>query len=314
MHHAVYDGWLLNRIGDELFREYNGLKEGNVLGGTLIPYRNFIQYLHDLDSTAAENFWTDHLRDINLVEFPALPEANYKPYATSVAELHVSEIDWTNANGITANTIVQTAWALVLSKHSGASDIVFGATLLGRQISLPGIGRVGGPTIATVPIRIMVDWEEQDVLDLLQTTQNQAGQMIPYMHYGTFRIRRLNYDTERACQFHTFLVVQPAPQRSQLTPQLLFELGDGRDDIQAFNTYAVMSECSLTSDGLDVRASFDETILSKVIPISYNALLPHYQYGLVYSRPQASFIVSAEIQNSKRKTLTYMARIWHSKT
>ncbi|KAJ6087294.1 hypothetical protein N7467_006208 [Penicillium canescens] len=264
MHHAVYDGWLLNRIGDELFREYNGLKEGNVLGGTLIPYRNFIQYLHDLDSTAAENFWTDHLQDVNLVEFPALPEANYKPYATAVAELHVPEIDWTNANGITANTIVQTAWALVLSKHSGASDIVFGATLLGRQISLPGIERVGGPTIATVPIRIMVDWEEQDVLDLLQTTQNQAGQMIPYMHYGTSRIRRLNYDTERACQFHTFLVVQPAPQRSQLTPRLLFDLGDGRDDIQAFNTYAVMLECSLTSDGLDVRASFDETILSKV--------------------------------------------------
>jgi amino acid adenylation domain-containing protein len=263
MHHAIYDGWFLNQIGDEVFTTYNSLKKGDIPGRSLIPYRNFIQYLHESESTAAGQFWTDYLQDVNLVKFPPLPEANYKPYATAIKELNVSGIDWTNTNGFTPNILVQTAWALVLSKRSGASDIVFGTTLLGRQISLPGIERVGGPTITTVPVRITIDWEEHDALSLVQMTQSQAGKMIPFVHYGTSRIRRLNFDAEQACQFNTFLVVQPAPQYSESTPQPLFDLGDGRDDIQAFNTYAVMLECCLTSDGLIARASFDETVLSK---------------------------------------------------
>ncbi|KAJ5158042.1 AMP-dependent synthetase/ligase [Penicillium coprophilum] len=263
MHHAIYDGWFLNQLGGEVFRAYDNLKTGDMSGGSLIPYRNFIQYLHDSDSSAAGQFWIKYLQDINLIEFPAFPEANYKPYATAIEELHVAGIDWANAYGITANILVQTAWALVLSKHSGASDVVFGTTLLGRQISLPGIERVGGPTITTVPIRMTIDWEEQNALTLVQIMQKQAGKMIPFMHYGTSRIRHLNYDAERACQFSTFLVVQPAAQQLDTAPQRLFNLGGGNDDIQAFNTYAVMLECCLTSDGLAVRASFDETILSK---------------------------------------------------
>ncbi|KAJ5433827.1 AMP-dependent synthetase/ligase [Penicillium cf. griseofulvum] len=263
MHHAIYDGWFLSQIGDEVFSTYNSLKKGDISGGSMIPYRNFIQYLHESETTAAGQFWTEYLQDVNLVEFPALTEANYKPCPTAIEELNVSGIDWGNTNGFTPSILVQTAWALVLSKRSGASDIIFGTTLLGRQISLPGIERVGGPTITTVPVRITIDWEEQDALSLVQMTQNQAGKMIPFMHYGTSRIRRLSFDAELACEFNTFLVVQPAPQYSESAPQPLFDLGDGRDDIQAFNTYAVMLECCLTSDGLIVRASFDETVLRK---------------------------------------------------
>jgi amino acid adenylation domain-containing protein len=264
MHHAVYDGWSMDLLGKDIAREYYASEDSKVSDDSILPYRNFIQHLHTLDQDLASRFWTRYLKDAHLRPFPTLPVPNYRPNATALQDHVVSGIEWTKATGITANTIVQTAWGMVLSKHSGASEVVFGATLLGRQIPLAGIERVGGPTIATVPMRVVVDWDGQSALEILQRMQDQAAEMIPFVHHGIKRIRKLGYDMQRACQFQTFFVVQPVSQSEvRSAEKALFDLGDGRDDIQAFNTYAIMVDCGLARDGFHLRASFDETILGK---------------------------------------------------
>lgn len=264
MHHAVYDGWSMDLLGKDIAREYYASEDSKPSDDSMLPYRTFIQHLHTADQNLASRFWTRYLKDIHLRPFPTLPVPNYRPNATALQDHVVSGIEWTKATGITANTIVQTAWGMVLSKHSCASEVVFGATLLGRQIPLAGIERVGGPTIATVPMRVVVDWDGQSALDILQRMQDQSAEMIPFVHHGIKRIRKLGYDLQRACQFQTFLVVQPVSQSEvRSTEKALFDLGDGRDDIQAFNTYAIMVDCGLARDGFHLRASFDEMILGK---------------------------------------------------
>ncbi|KAJ5965380.1 hypothetical protein N7481_012094 [Penicillium waksmanii] len=264
MHHAVYDGWSMDLLGKDLTREYYSPGDLNGSDDGILPYRLFIQHLTNSDPTVASRFWVRYLKDIHVRSFPALPVPNYRPNATALQDRSVSGIEWAKATGITANTIVQTAWGMVLSKHSCASDIVFGATLLGRQIPLAGIERVGGPTIATVPMRVVVDWDGQSALEILQRMQDQAAEMIPFVHHGIKQIRQLGYDSQRACQFQTFLVVQPVSQSEvRSTEKALFDLGDGRDDIQAFNTYAIMVDCGLGHDGFYLRASFDETVLQE---------------------------------------------------
>ncbi|KAJ6125083.1 hypothetical protein N7471_012400 [Penicillium samsonianum] len=264
MHHAVYDGWSMSLVGKTLAQEYYNPGDSKVLDDGILPYRNFIQHLHTSDPSLASRFWMRYLKDIHLRPFPTLPVPNYRPHATALQERIVFGIEWTKATGITASTIVQAAWGMVLSKHSCASEVVFGATLLGRQIPLAGIERVVGPTIATVPIRVVVDWDGQSALDILQGVQNQAVEMIPFVHYGIKRIRQLGYDMLRACQFQTFLVVQPVSQSEVPSMEnALFNLADGRDDIQAFNTYAIMVDCELGRDGFHLRASFDETVLGE---------------------------------------------------
>lgn len=264
MHHAVYDGWSMDLLGKGISREYYGCGDSKASGDTILPYRNFIQHLNILDPNVASRFWTRYLKDIHLRPFPTLPVPNYRPNATALHGHVVSGIEWTKATGITANTIVQTAWGMVLSKHSRASEVVFGATLLGRQIPLAGIERIGGPIIATVPMRVVVDWDGQSALDILQHMQDQAAEMIPFVHHGIKRIRQLGYDMQRACQFQTFLVVQPVSQPEvRSTEKDLFDLGDGRDDIQAFNTYAIMVDCGLARGGFRLCASFDETVLGQ---------------------------------------------------
>lgn len=132
MHHAVYDGWSMDLLGKDIAREYYSSGGSKTSDDSMLPYRNFIQHLSTSDADVASRFWMRYLKDIHLRTFLTLPVPNYRPNATALHDHVVSGIEWTKATGITANTIVQTAWGMVLSKHSCASEVDFGVTLLGR--------------------------------------------------------------------------------------------------------------------------------------------------------------------------------------
>ncbi|MEU1950091.1 AMP-binding protein, partial [Streptomyces sp. NPDC020125] len=58
--------------------------------------------------------------------------------------------------GLTLNTVVQGAWALLLARQSGREDVVFGTTVSGRPPELPGVETMNGLFITTVPTRLTV--------------------------------------------------------------------------------------------------------------------------------------------------------------
>src|SRR5439155_13510880 len=60
-------------------------------------------------------------------------------------------------NGLTLNTLVQGAWAVLLSAYSGVDEVVFGSTVSGRPADLPGVESMVGMFINTVPTRVRVD-------------------------------------------------------------------------------------------------------------------------------------------------------------
>src|SRR5262249_43350531 len=61
---------------------------------------------------------------------------------------------------ITINIMVQGAWAVVLSRYSGETDVVFGATASGRSAPLRGIEKMVGVFINTLPVRLQVNGKE----------------------------------------------------------------------------------------------------------------------------------------------------------
>ncbi len=57
---------------------------------------------------------------------------------------------------LTLSTVVAGAWALILGRHSGRDDVVFGLTVSGRPAELPGVEAMIGLFINTLPARVEI--------------------------------------------------------------------------------------------------------------------------------------------------------------
>ena len=73
---------------------------------------------------------------------------------------------------LTLNTIVQGAWALLLGRYSGESDVVFGAAVSGRPAALPGVESTIGLFLNTLPLRVRLA-SEKSLLAWLEELQAQ---------------------------------------------------------------------------------------------------------------------------------------------
>lgn len=249
-HHALYDGWSLPLLLEQVEMAY--------YGSPLIakPFNSFIDYLCQLDSTASAQFWQYEFLGYNSPAFPVLPTAAYIPSPTSFVEYQT--ILKRTETEHTISTMIRMAWALVLTKYTGADDIVFGTTVTGRSAPLIGIETITGPTVATIPIRIRPQ-NHQTIRQTLQASQDRWTAMMGFEQMGLQNIRRLGPDALTACGFQNLLVIQPA---TELYSSALFkEQKNGSFNDAAFGSFPLTLLCQLKTGKLEIQASFDEKII-----------------------------------------------------
>ncbi|WP_262402379.1 condensation domain-containing protein, partial [Actinomadura sp. CNU-125] len=92
-------------------------------------------------------------------------------------------------HGLTPNTLVQGAWGLVVGALTGRRDVVFGATVSGRPADLPGVERMLGLFINTLPVRVTLD-PARTVRDVLTELQGRQIELMDHQHLGLSDIRR----------------------------------------------------------------------------------------------------------------------------
>ncbi|KAK3984012.1 hypothetical protein QBC44DRAFT_28740 [Cladorrhinum sp. PSN332] len=94
--------------------------------------------------------------------------------------------------GITFETVLKSAWAMVLAALSATSDVVFGEIIDGRRIKLlpsnSTVAGVMGPTINIIPIRVQFPETSLTPLGLLQYVHNQHLASVPYENLGSLSI------------------------------------------------------------------------------------------------------------------------------
>ncbi|GLA09580.1 nonribosomal peptide synthase [Aspergillus niger] len=269
VHHALVDGWSLPLVLKQVEQAYHGCPRDR-----LVPFQGYIKHILQNGATtiAAKEYWQSQLGGCQLMPFPSLPWPGYQPRADEVLQHQISGLRWPR-NGITAATVVRAAWAILLAHYTKADapDVVFGATVTGRQGAVAGVERMAGPTIATVPVRVAWSWGE-DIQVLLQRVQTQANSMTAYEHMGLQHIRRISADTQQGCQFQTLLVIQPPAHGSGANGTSLFSKGPRLDatgdeyarKLKIFNPYTILVECGLGVDGVQVRVSYDSKVVPKV--------------------------------------------------
>ncbi|KQO02113.1 hypothetical protein ASF12_33195 [Paenibacillus sp. Leaf72] len=92
------------------------------------------------------------------------------------------------AHGVTMNTLLQTAWGLLLHRYSGSRDVVFGGVVSGRPADLPGVESMIGLFINTLPVRVACEGQDT-AADVLRRMQADALAAQAYGYYPLHEIQ-----------------------------------------------------------------------------------------------------------------------------
>ncbi len=166
-HHLLLDARAMSVLLGEVFAAYEALRDGrDPERPPAYPYRAYIDWLQARPGLAAMAFWRENLRGFR--EPTPLPVAGGEPLSADAAAIlppgerglvlpaafleecraFVRDLD------VTLNTLLQGAWALLLGRHGGVDEAVFGAVRACRHLPVEGIATLVGPTINTVPMRV----------------------------------------------------------------------------------------------------------------------------------------------------------------
>jgi amino acid adenylation domain-containing protein/thioester reductase-like protein len=271
MHHAVYDGWTLPLLLQEVQAAYHGQTPSPK------PFSPFIRYLVSVEGE--EEYWKSVTANMQGTAFPALPTSIYQPAPRTVTSLHET-INTPIYKEFTANTYIQLAWGLTQAQVSGSHDVCYGAVVSGRNAAVPGIEQLTAPTIATVPRRIIFDVEDP-VKNALQKVQTGILNCIPFEQTGLQNIRRYSPDAALACSFQTLLVVQP--DITSDTYHFLKERKSARSH-HAWVTYPLTVICNFDGRVLGVDAVFDCNVVREN---EMRCVLTHFTHVLrrLYESP-----------------------------
>ncbi|MTJ19599.1 non-ribosomal peptide synthetase [Dolichospermum sp. UHCC 0299] len=161
-HHILLDGWSLPLVFGDVIAFYQAQQSHQVLHLSPTPnYRDFIVWLNQKETHTAEAFWRQELAGLQSATSLGLINQKSTDYqileATIAPEIYTQLKTYANKNQITVNTLVQAAWGILLSKYSGADEVVFGMTVSGRTTELSGFSEMVGLFINTLPLRLKFD-------------------------------------------------------------------------------------------------------------------------------------------------------------
>ncbi|KAJ6167355.1 hypothetical protein N7497_000198 [Penicillium chrysogenum] len=257
LHHAVYDAWSLPLLLQRAQIAYHD-PESPALNS--IPFQKLIKY-SIAQARGAENFWAAEFNDLNAEPFPPLPSSSYRSNASERMQVHIQTgplvDEW-----ISRSTAIRLAWAIVQSQYQSSDDIVFGVVSPGRSAPVRGIETMAAPTIATIPLRVLLD-RDVTVSKALADLQERAMQRIPFEQVELSHIASLGPNSVRACSFQTLLIEGRGGVDNALTNVDIFKPVDTCYEDGASNTYALQVTIILKQNELTVEAAFDGVVLPK---------------------------------------------------
>ncbi|MFJ2277592.1 amino acid adenylation domain-containing protein [Streptomyces sp. NPDC087866] len=197
-HHILLDGWSRALLIGELFQLYGlfGRGEDETELPPVAPYRDYLAWVAAQDRTAAEAAWRQVLDGLDEPTLLAAPDMAREPMAPAQVRVELGEAEtaaltrWARLRGVTVNTVVQAAWAIVAGQLTGRQDVVFGGTVSGRPPQVPGIESMVGLFINTLPVRVRLDPSET-VGALLERLQDQQAGLMDHQYLGLSDIQRL---------------------------------------------------------------------------------------------------------------------------
>ncbi|WP_206343018.1 non-ribosomal peptide synthetase, partial [Streptomyces ureilyticus] len=233
-HHILLDGWSTPLVLRELFELYGQGGDDSALPAP-VPYRPYPAWLARQDRTQAEETWREALAG---AEPTRLAPAGHRSQAGSHGEVTLALSGEVSAgvtelarrHGLTVNTVLQTAWALLLARLTGRDDVVFGMTVSGRPAEIPGIEQMVGLFINTVPVRVSCS-PSLTLTELMARVQQEQSRLSDHQYLSLTDIQRAAGEGELFDTLYVFENYPVAVDGTGLPGGLTITGGEGRDDV-----------------------------------------------------------------------------------
>ncbi len=220
-HHLLLDGWSMPLVLRDVLSLYEALAQGQQpRPAPSRPYREYIAWLGRQDVGQAEAYWRRTLAGFTAptplgVDHIAHPGADDVDAfgacrLTLPGALEQALGERARQSQVTLNTLLQGAWALLLSRYSGEGEVVFGATVAGRPADLAEIESMVGLFINTLPVRVQVD-PEHDLLAWLREIQQGQVEMRQYEYSPLSQVQRWSEVPAGTPLFESILVFENYP-------------------------------------------------------------------------------------------------------
>ncbi|MEG4505908.1 amino acid adenylation domain-containing protein [Microcoleus sp. F6_B4] len=237
-HHILLDSTSAVIVLQEVFTLYESLIADRPL--ELQPPRcdrDFTESMQQQDISKAETFWRQYLsgfsdptplvgavsragkmpapqQNSSVVEqasclFLTPPEIRLSRTVTAALNSLIQE------HNITLNTLLQGAWAVLLSRCSGSEDVVFGAICNSRSQNLENAESAVGLFINTLPFRVIVS-PDLAAIDWLKQLQNQWTALQEYGNVPLAKTQEWSEIPRSQSLFDSLLVVEKSQLNSAL--------------------------------------------------------------------------------------------------
>lgn len=209
IHHAVIDGWCLPQLLHELAAIDRGEE---ALLPPPVPLRRYASWIAQQDPDRAEAAWAKAFA--GALPVPRIGDGTIPEGIPEVGEFELGEADrakvhaFGQGHGLTIATLLQLAWARILSGMQRRDDVVFGQTSSGRHPGIPGGARIIAGLVTTTPVRILVD--DRHPAEIGDEVQRQGISLREHDWLGAAAVARA-VGADDGEIFDTLLVVENTP-------------------------------------------------------------------------------------------------------
>ncbi|KAI0120750.1 hypothetical protein F4776DRAFT_665377 [Hypoxylon sp. NC0597] len=170
LHHSIYDGWTIDLLIEDL-----SLLARNMLPVDRPQFRQVSRHLAavpDSELMDAKEFWAEVLRGSVPTPLP-----NFRTAAVSTPQIATMSMnmnvhptlvrDFSLRTSVGPQVIFQACLAWLWANVSGVDDTIIGSVSSGRTLPIPGIEKIMGPCMTTLPLRTVFS-RYTTIVELLQ--------------------------------------------------------------------------------------------------------------------------------------------------
>lgn len=200
MSHALYDGWSIGLLHDDVRSAYHGQP-------TKRPScRPILKNIYKGNRDDTERFWRQALTGASATRLPAIRTGTFQPATHRVERLSALPLSgirsFCKQMGVTVQSLGQMCWALVLAHFLGEPDVMFGTVVSGRDFD--SADEIMFPAMNTIPVRASIRGTYKE---MLQDIQKNSADVMKYQYTPLRQIQRL-VDSNGQCLFDTLFIYQ----------------------------------------------------------------------------------------------------------